>query len=168
VAAEFGEGTAPDAIAADRFAEWFGSQWARRAPSTWQRQGWLAADFTRILARRKLRPDRTRALSRAEIEALLTREDIGLRERTLWRMLYETAARSAEVLALDVPDLDLPTGALGCGARAAPSTSSSGRPAPPDSLPRLLKGRTSGLVFVTERKARVQLPAADLDELGRS
>jgi hypothetical protein len=33
-------------------------------------------------------------------------------------------------------------------------------------LPRLLKGRTSGPVFVTERKARVQLPAADLDEHG--
>ena len=30
------------------------------------------------------------------------------KERTLWRMLYETAARSAEVLALNVEDLDLP------------------------------------------------------------
>ena len=49
--------------------------------------------------RRKPRPDRSRALSRAEVEQLLTREDIGLRERVLWRMLYETAARSAEVLA---------------------------------------------------------------------
>ena len=39
---------------------------------------------------------------------LLTRKDISLRERTLWRMLYETAARSAEVLALDIEDLDLP------------------------------------------------------------
>jgi integrase/recombinase XerC/integrase/recombinase XerD len=34
--------------------------------------------------------------------------DIPLRERTLWRLLYETAARPAEVLALDVEDLDLP------------------------------------------------------------
>jgi integrase len=30
-----------------------------------------------------------------------------LRERTLWRMLYETAARAVEVLALNVEDLDL-------------------------------------------------------------
>jgi len=36
------------------------------------------------------------------------REDVGLRERTLWRMLYETAARPAEVLALNVEDLKLP------------------------------------------------------------
>ena len=71
-------------------------------------QGWLAADFSRVLERRKPRPDRTRALSRAQVEQLLTREDIGLRERTFWRMLYETAARSAEVLALNVEDLDLP------------------------------------------------------------
>lgn len=28
---------------------------------------------------------------------MLTRDDITLRERALWRMLYETAARSAKV-----------------------------------------------------------------------
>jgi hypothetical protein len=33
------------------------------------------------------------ALSHGEVEQLLTRQDISLRERTLWRMLYETAAR---------------------------------------------------------------------------
>ena len=122
VVAEFGAETAPDEVDAERFAEWFGSQWAGRAPSTWnvsldavrsaaaywQRQGWLAADFSRMLVRRRPRPDRDRALSRGEVDQLLTRKDISLRERTLWRMLYETAARSAEVLALDVEDLDLP------------------------------------------------------------
>jgi integrase len=35
-------------------------------------------------------------------------------------------------------------------------------------LPRLLKGRKSGPVFITERKARVWLPAADLDERGHA
>lgn len=114
--------TLPDEIGGGRFAEWFGSQWAGRSPSTWnvsldavrsavtywQRQGWLAADFSRMLVRRRPRPDRARALSRSEVDQLLTRTDISLRERTLWRMLYKTAARSAEVLALDVEDLDLP------------------------------------------------------------
>jgi len=33
--------------------------------------------------------DRSRALSRADVGQLLTREDIPIRERTLWRMLYE-------------------------------------------------------------------------------
>jgi integrase len=79
----------------------------RSAAACWRRQGWIAAGPSRMLARRKPRPDRARALSRADVEHLLVREDIGLRERTLWRMLYETAARSAEVLALNVEDLDL-------------------------------------------------------------
>ena len=35
------------------------------------------------------------------------RRDLGPRERTLWRLLYETAARAGEVLALDVDELDL-------------------------------------------------------------
>ena len=122
IVAEFGAETAPGQVNAERFAEWFGSQWAARAPSTWnvsldavrsaaaywQRHGRLAAGFSRMIVRRKPRPDRGRALSRGEVDQLLTRKDISLRERTLWRMLYETAARSAEVLALDVEDLDLP------------------------------------------------------------
>ena len=67
----------------------------RSTAAYWQRQGWIGADPSRLLQRRKPRPDRSRALSRAEVEQLLAREDISLRERTMWRMLYETAARSA-------------------------------------------------------------------------
>jgi integrase/recombinase XerC/integrase/recombinase XerD len=35
-------------------------------------------------------------------------------------------------------------------------------------LPRLLEGRASGPVFVTNRRARVELPPCDLDERGRA
>jgi integrase/recombinase XerC/integrase/recombinase XerD len=35
-------------------------------------------------------------------------------------------------------------------------------------LPRLLKGRKSGPVFVTEQRARVELPPGDLDEQGHA
>jgi len=145
---EFGSDTVAD-IDPDQFAAWFTARWAGRAPSTWNvcldavrsaaawwiQQGWIAADPSRMLTRRKPRPDRARALSRAEVEQLLTRGDISLRERTLWRMLYETAARSAEVLALDVEDLDLPNRRARVSARATRSTSSSGRPAPPGCCP---------------------------------
>ena len=48
---------------------------------------------------------RTRALGAADIEAILSM-DVPIREKTLWTMLYETAARSSEVLALDIEDLD--------------------------------------------------------------
>ena len=46
--------------------------------------------------RRPERADQTRAVDRTAIERLLTRRDIPLREKTLWRMLYETAARAGE------------------------------------------------------------------------
>jgi len=130
----------------------------------WQRQGWLAADFSRMLVRRRPRPDRARALSRSEVDQLLTRKDISLRERTLWRMLYETAARSAEALALDAGDLDLPNRC----ARVRRKGGAIDIIVSQTGTARLLKGRTTGPVFVTERKARVQLPAADLDEYGRA
>jgi integrase/recombinase XerC/integrase/recombinase XerD len=182
VAAEFGGDAGMDDISAERFAGWFGVQWAERAPSTWnvsldavrsavaywQRQGWIAADPSRMLTRRKPRPDRSRALSRANIEQLLTREDISLRERTLWRMLYETAARSAEVLALDVEDLDLANRRARVRRKGGAIDVIVWQTGTARLLPRLLKGRKSGPVFVTERKARVQLPASDLDPSGRA
>ena len=183
VTAEFGPGTDPDAISAERFAEWFGSQWAGRAPSTWnvslnavrqaaaywQAQGWVAADPSRMLVRRRPRPDRSRALSRAAVGELLTREDISLRERTLWRLLYETAARSAEVLRLDIEDLDLVNRRAAVRRKGGAVDIIIWQTGTARLLPRLIGGRRSGgPLFVTDRKARVQLPAADLDEHGHA
>ena len=181
IVTEFGAESAPD-IDAERFAAWFGSRWGDRAPSTWnvcldairsaaaywQRQGWITADPSRMLGRRKPRPDRARALSHAEVEQLLTREDISLRERMLWRMLYETAARSAEVLGLNVEDLDLPNRRAKVRRKGGAIDVIVWQTGTARLLPRLLKGRKSGPVFTTSRKARIQLPAADLDEHGRA
>ena len=122
LAAEYGEGTVVAALRPEAVGTWFGSRWGQRSPSRWNvaldalrsasrywiDQGWLADDPARMLRRRRKAPDRSRALSRADVERLLTRDDIPIRERTLWRLLYETAARSAEVLRLDVEDLDMP------------------------------------------------------------
>ena len=78
-------------------------------------------------------------------------------------MLYETAARSAEILALDVEDLDLPN-------RRAPVRRKGGaiewvvwQTGTARLLPRLLAGRKSGPLFLTDRRARVQLPPSDID-----
>ena len=51
--------------------------------------------------------DATRALTREQLAALW-RLDVPLREKTLWRMLYETSARAEEIVSLDVEDLELP------------------------------------------------------------
>src|SRR6266566_8961399 len=181
IVTEFGSDAAPD-IDPERFAAWFTAQWADRSPSTWNvsldavrsaaawwmQQGWITADPSWMLKRRKPRPDRTRALCHAEVEQLLTCKDIKLRERTMWRMLYETAARSAEVLALDVEDLDLPNRQARVRRKGGALDIIVWQTGTARLLPRLLKDRKTGPVFVTERKARVQLPAADLDEHGRA
>lgn len=43
----------------------------------------------------------------AAIDRLNFRREIHLREKTLWRMLYETCARAEELLQLNIKDLDL-------------------------------------------------------------
>ena len=79
-------------------------------------------------------------------------------------MLYESAARSAEVLRLNIEDLDM----ANRRARVRRKGGATDWITWQTSTARLLKGRKSGPVFVTERKARVQLPAADLDEHGHA
>jgi integrase len=162
---------------ARRLAGWFADRWGTRAPATfnrnldalrsavgfWRDQDWLATDATRSLRRRGRAPDRTKALSRAEIEALLAREEVGLRERVLWRLLYETAARAAEVLALDVEDLDLRNRCAKVRRKGNAADVIVWQTATARLLPRLLRGRTAGPVFLTDRLARVELPPSDLD-----
>jgi integrase len=54
--------------------------------------------------RRREHLNATRAVPRPAIDRALSRRDVPLREKTLWRMLYETAARASEVLALNIED----------------------------------------------------------------
>jgi integrase len=96
--------------------------WGDRAPATWNRnraavmswlnwcasrKRWSAPQLPGDAERRKEHSDTTRALPPGRIERLLSRRDIPLRGKTLWRMLYETATRASEILALNVEDLDL-------------------------------------------------------------
>lgn len=107
----------------DRVAEWFAGRWGKGSAQGWNANrsaltsaaAWwrdqpdipVTGDpFSRI-GRRAVPPDRSRALDRATVERLITSQRVPLRERCLWSMLYDSAARSAEVLRLDVEDLDL-------------------------------------------------------------
>jgi site-specific recombinase XerD len=101
-------------LAAPTVAAWFRARHEHASPATWnrelatlrsaaawwRRQGWLAGELTGGLARRRETIDRTRALTAGQVEALLSDRGLALRERTLWRLLYESAARVGEVLAL--------------------------------------------------------------------
>lgn len=167
--------------AADLIAQIFRTRWGGKAANTqatrhdgltaamnyWRRQGWLAGDPLRRIARPRRPEGLDRAWTRERVEELLTRRALPLRERLLYRMLYETAARVEEVLSLDVQDLDRPN-------RQAPVTRKGGggdwivwQTGTAALLPRYLQGRDRGPLFLTERKARVELPRADLDPESR-
>lgn len=170
--------------AADEIAAWFLDRWGSASPATynralyalrsavryWQRQpGWLAADPTRRLTGRSRPPDRTRDLSPAELERFLTRDDLLLRDKTLYRLLYESAARTAEVLALDIDELDLRNRRAKVSRKGGAADIITWRTPTARLLPRLIGDRRHGPVFLTERRARVELPAADLDpDTGRA
>jgi integrase len=62
---------------------------------------------TQGLERRHVVEDHTRSMPRDELDRLFTRRDVNLRDRCLWRLLYETGARANEVLNLNVEDVDL-------------------------------------------------------------
>src|SRR5581483_7090643 len=94
---------------------------------------------------------------------LLTSDSIPLRERTFWRMLYETAARSSEILGLDVEDLDLPNRCARVRRKGGALDVIVWQTGTARLLPRLLKSRKSGPLFLTEKRSRVQLPPSDLD-----
>jgi integrase len=183
--AGIGEGTGIAEATPAALSTWFAGQWGAAKPATWdsrrgtirsllnfcEEQGWIAsaAAMMRGIEHRRTAPDRSRALSRADVENLLTRDGIALRERTLWRMLYETAARSAEVLRLNVEDLDLPNRRARVRRKGGAIDVIVWQTGTARLLPRLTKGRTRGPLFLTGRKARLQLPPGDLDpESGRA
>ena len=90
-------------------ATWNTRRAAVRALVSWCEDRWaLGADPLAGVGPRRQHTDSTRAVPYRDLDELWRRRSVPLREKTLWRMLYETAARASEVLALDVEDLDRP------------------------------------------------------------
>lgn len=173
---DLGAGTVTATLEPERVAAWFTTAWGSSAPRTWnsrltalasacnywERQGWLAGDPLVRLRPRPMPADRSRALSVAQTAALLGLT-VPLRERVLWTLLYESAARAEEVLMLSVADLDTAN-------RRAVVTRKGGardvivwQTGTARLLPRLLNGRRTGPLFVTDRRARPSVALADVD-----
>jgi integrase/recombinase XerD len=133
----------------------------RSALAWWHETGWLDGDPTTGWARPKVPIDTTRALSQDQVAALW-RLEVPLRDKTLWRLLYETAARAEEILGLDVPGLDLPGKRARVRSKGGDTDWVHWQTGAALLLPRLLAGRTAGPVFLASRSPARAVPTADL------
>lgn len=142
-----------------------GAAYPTASPATWNRvvatlrsfwaftvrQGWTDTDAVTALERRRVVEDHDRALSRDDLDRLFTRRDVGLRDRCLWRLLYETGARASEVLNLNVEDLDLTTRRAHTVRKGGDRDVLHFQTGAARLLPKVINGRSAGPVFLTER-----------------
>ncbi|MFB7468891.1 tyrosine-type recombinase/integrase [Streptomyces sp. NPDC056224] len=180
-AERLGEGRPLASVMDDEIGEALELLWGTAAVNTWNSRrasvlSWLAWCRERgyecpavpAWAKRLPVPDsETPARSRMAIDRLIARHEVHLRERTLYRMLYETAARSDEILGVNIEDLDFAGRRCQVKAKGARTKARRRGQTREDFvlenvywdagtarlLPRLLKGRTRGPVFVTHRRS---------------
>jgi integrase len=152
--------------------------WSGCGPATWnrhvatlrsftafaRRHGWLAGDPAAVLERRTEPADRTKAIARSSLERLFRRDDVALREKCLWRLLYETAARAQEVLGTDVEDLDLDNKRLRVRRKGGDSDWLHFQSGAARLLPRLIGDRDGGPIFLADRRPSPARAPASLDQ----
>ncbi|MEW1545642.1 RNA polymerase sigma factor [Streptomyces tsukubensis] len=136
----------------------FTTAWSTAAPATWNRHrsafrsfaAWVPLDPAAAEGppRRSGTPSAVRPISPEALGALWSSPGIPLRERTLWRLLYESGAPVTAVLALDLTDLDRDDRRARSGRHRIVWRSGAAR-----LLDELIGDRTEGPVFLTGRRA---------------
>jgi len=174
----YAEGDSVADVSGRQLVRFMSSRWRGSAPATWNRQRaclrsffaycarqrWIVEDPSEALERRRVPADETRAIPHAELEKLWGRRDVPLRERTLWRLLYETAARAQEILELDVEDVDLPNRRAVVVAKGGARELVHFQTGSARLLARLLAGRRGPVFLASRRPAPARTPAAtDID-----
>lgn len=151
----------------------FALAWGGAGARTWNRHRaavrsfclWASLDdLVEDVARRAETPTAPTPLTAAELAALWETGP-ALRERTLWRLLHESASAVSAVLALNVEDLDFEDR---CAVTEYGTVS--WRSGTAGLLPLLLAGRGRGPVFLADRRpgpSRVPAPGDLCPETGR-
>lgn len=160
--------------------------WGNRAPSTFNAkraavssalgffhgQDWIKSTAEVVLTgldrEHQPKPTSNRVRDRGDIDRLIGNKNLPLNDRTLYSMLYSTAARAEEVLSLNIADLDRAN-------RRANVTRKGGKAdvlmydiRTARLLGQLLSGRTSGPVFLsTRRVADGTVHEDDVDPVSR-
>ncbi|MEH0985080.1 hypothetical protein V6U79_22355, partial [Micromonospora sp. CPCC 205556] len=125
------------------------TRWDHGAANTWnkhlsaltsftaycRRQDWLTTDPGRRLERRKVTRTRDKAIPRSRLERLFTDDRNLLRERVLWRMLYEPAPAPRRSSASTCPTSTWSSAAPWSSRKAVTAPTCTGRPQPHGSCP---------------------------------
>src|SRR3984957_14058380 len=131
----------------------------RSAVGWWRDQGWVSADPTAGLRHRQ--PSvAVPPLAASQVSDLLALP-VSLREQALWRVLYDSGAAAAEVLALDADQIDVSRHRARTLPGAKSPASIEWQAATSQILRWLLSGRTWGPVFLTDRRASARTVTAD-------
>jgi len=149
--------------------------WGGGKPRTWnqrlavvgsflafaRRRGWPAGDLALSLDRRRVKVDRTRVPTAAELERFWAKPGVPLLVKGFTRLQYETAARATELLSADIADLDMENRRLRVTSKGGDVEWVYFQSGAARLLPRLLRGRSSGPLFVTDlRPGPARAPAA--------
>jgi len=165
----------PEATA--EISTWFVGQWGGREPATynrnldalrsaagyWADEGWINGDRTANLRRRPVQQTASERSCGPRLMSCSPAVAWLCERRPLWRLLCETAARASEVLGLDVDDLDLRNRRARVRRKGGAVDIIVWQTGSARLLPRLLEGRRTGPVFLTDRRARVPLAPGDVD-----
>lgn len=139
---------------------------------TWAKETakWTNAELPPTCARRKVTDDRTRIVDQEQdLDVLWDPKRFALRERALWRGLYESASRASAFLALDVPDLDFRRRRARARLKGGDVDWLYFEDQAAELLAELVEGRHRGPVFLTNRRPRNWRirPASDFAPDGR-
>lgn len=159
----FGAEVPVSQIESSQLASWAQAQWSDAKASTWNtyrgtvrrffeycgERGWSDPGVGALIDGRSPRRYPADPRFAARVASVIADSRFGLRERALWGVAFDSAAKAWEILALDVPDLDL----AGRHARLPSSGLVSWKPSTNFLLLSLLAGRESGPVFLTYARA---------------
>lgn len=131
------------------------------------RHGWIddADNVTGALERRRAPEDHSKSLDKDFLDRLTTNREVAVRERCLWRLLYESAGRANEILSVNVEDIDLPARRIILTSKGGNTDMLHFASGTARLLPKVIAGRTKGPLFLAERPPAASRAAAlaDLD-----
>ena len=165
-------------MTAERVSRVFAVAWGTAAARTWNRHraavrsfsAWASlADLSAELDRRPEIREQRPSIGAPQLDAFWDHPDAALREKTFWRLLYESAAAAKAALSLNVEDLELDDRRAHRATTNGPVWLCWGS-GTARLLSRLVAGRTRGPVFLADRRpapARLPKPADICPDTGR-